>query len=320
LISVIIPAFNVAPFIRQAVASALAQTRNDIEVIVVDDGSTDGTGEVLRQFSDPRLRVIRQENRGSAAARNTGLQVASGELVAFLDGDDFWAPENLAHQSAFLENHAEVDMTFGRSRVVDENGTDMGYSQFQSSGVIPFSRLLQANEAGNGSCTLLRRKSIDQAGAFDSSLEECIDLDLFLRVANQRSGNVVAIPEVLTYYRRRSGQITGDWRRMELAYLQVLRKLRRISPEEVARQERKSRASRYCYFATIARGSPRRWEPLGLLMVAFCWAPLWLLRDRRTWAGGLAVVADCVLPRALSRWLERHVQGLLRATSRRQHG
>jgi len=85
-----------------------------------------------QDIADPRLRVIRQEHSGSAAARNTGLRAASGEFVAFLDGDDFWAPQNLERQARFLETHPEVGMTFGHSRVVDENGHDMGYTQFHS--------------------------------------------------------------------------------------------------------------------------------------------------------------------------------------------
>jgi glycosyltransferase involved in cell wall biosynthesis len=119
VISVIIPAYNVAQFLREAVDSALAQTRRDIEAIVVDDGSTDGSADMLRDLDDPRLRVIRQDNAGSAAARNAGLRLASGNLVAFLDADDRWAPQNLERQAAFLESHPEVDMTFGHSLAVD---------------------------------------------------------------------------------------------------------------------------------------------------------------------------------------------------------
>ena len=160
MISVIIPAYNVADFVREAVHSALAQTRADIEVIVVDDGSTDGSADTLGDLDDPRLRVIRESHGGSAAARNAGLRLASGELVAFLDADDRWAPQNLERQSAFLENHPEVDMTFGHSLVVDEAGHSLGFKSSSCDGPVSLAQLLRTNEIGNGSCLLLRREAL----------------------------------------------------------------------------------------------------------------------------------------------------------------
>jgi glycosyltransferase involved in cell wall biosynthesis len=311
VISVIIPAYNVAGFVREAVDSALAQTFRDIEVIVVDDGSTDGSADTLSDLEDHRLRVIRESHAGSAAARNAGLRLASGELVAFLDGDDRWAPQNLERQSAFLENHPEVDMTFGHSLMVDEEGRSLGFKMSSFAGAMSLSRLLRANEIGNGSCLLLRREALDRAGWFDTKLTACVDIDVWMRVASLRPGNVVAIPEVLTFYRRRQAQISSDWRRMEAAYLQVLEGLRRVAPLEVRREENRSRAGRYRYYARLAREAGETWTAARLLAIAFCWAPVWLLADARTWLIGLAVICQLLLPRALHLRAERWGRRLL---------
>lgn len=309
MISVIISAYNVAGFVREAVDSALAQTFQDIEVIVVDDGSTDGSVETLGDLDDHRLRVIQKSHGGSATARNAGLQLASGELVAFLDADDRWAPQNLQRQSEFLMSHPAVDMTFSHSLVVDEQGRSLGFKCSSRAGAVSLPQLLRANEIGNGSCLLLRREALDRAGWFEPKLPACVDIDVWMRVASLRPGNVMAIPEVLTFYRRRQGQISSDWRLMEAAYLQVLERLRRVAPLVVQREENRSRAGRYRYYARLAREAGEAGNAARLLATAFCWAPLWLLADYRTWLIALAVVCHLLLPRTLYlkviRWGQR---------------
>jgi glycosyltransferase involved in cell wall biosynthesis len=311
VISVIIPAYNVAGFVREAVDSALAQTCRDIEVIVVDDGSTDGSVDALRDLEDPRLRVIRESHGGSAAARNAGLRLATGELVAFLDADDRWAPQNLERQSVFLEGHPEVDVTFSHSLVIDETGRSLGIKISSRAGAVSLSQLLRSNVIGNGSCLLLRRDALDRAGWFDPKLAACVDIDVWLRVASLRPGNVVAIPEVLTFYRRRQGQISSDWRRMEGAYLQLLERLRRLAPLDVQREENRSRAGRYRYYARLARDAGEARTAARLLAIAFCWAPVWLLADSKTWRTGLAIFCRLLLPRPLYLRVERWGQRLL---------
>jgi glycosyltransferase involved in cell wall biosynthesis len=107
-VSVVMPAYNVAPFIATSVESVLQQSFTDLELIVVDDGSVDGTADRLSGFRDPRLRVIRQANSGSAAARNSGILLASGQYMGFLDADDLWAPTKLETHIGFLERHPDI--------------------------------------------------------------------------------------------------------------------------------------------------------------------------------------------------------------------
>ncbi len=116
LISVVIPAYNAEQYVKEAAESVLAQTYRPLEIICVDDASTDGTADVLASFGE-RVRVIRRaENGGGAAARNDGLALARGEYVAFLDADDFWPPEKLAVQEAYLRAHPAVDALFAHMR------------------------------------------------------------------------------------------------------------------------------------------------------------------------------------------------------------
>jgi len=107
LVSVIIPAYNSARYISRAISSAIAQTYKDIEILVVDDGSTDRTADIVRSFGDPRIKYFYQENRGQGAARNNGIRISKGEYVTFLDSDDFYLPEKIDKQVNFLETNPE---------------------------------------------------------------------------------------------------------------------------------------------------------------------------------------------------------------------
>ncbi len=111
-VSIVVPAYNAAGVIAATIQSVLASTFTDFELIVLDDGSTDGTAEVVRSFNDPRIRLTRHANRGMSATRNAGLRMSRSEFVALLDADDVWHPEKLALQVALLEQHPEVDLCF----------------------------------------------------------------------------------------------------------------------------------------------------------------------------------------------------------------
>ena len=112
-VSVVLPIFNGARYIEETVSSVLSQTLTGVEVVVIDDGSTDGSGSIVQQLEDSRIRVIRQDNRGPAAARNLGIEITHGDLVAFVDADDLWVKQKLEWQVTVLENDSSVDMIFG---------------------------------------------------------------------------------------------------------------------------------------------------------------------------------------------------------------
>lgn len=206
-VSVVIPTYNSARFVPTAVESALAQTHQDFELIVVDDGSTDATREVLAPYRD-RLTYIYRENQERSAARNTGIRAATGEYVAFLDADDAWLSDKLERQVSVLAEHPEAVLVYGQAVYMDIDGNDVSFrGQHMCGHVTPalqvedLSRALIAGNVvyGGGSMPLVRRSALDSAGWFDESLCYPEDWDLWVRLSHL--GPFAYIPKPLVRYR-----------------------------------------------------------------------------------------------------------------------
>ena len=299
-ISVIVPAFNVEPYIGAAIQSVLDQTRGDFELIVVDDGSTDATARVVAGFSDPRLRLIGRENGGPAAARNSGVAVAAGRYIAFLDADDTWVREKLERQAATLDREPGVDLVFGVARVVAADGSAAaGRALFGRPGRHTFESMLIEDVVANGSSQMIRRDAWDDTGGFDPAMRVSEDHDLWLRIALLREGNVFGDAQVVTDYRRRPGQLTADWRRTERFWEALLRKMRRLAPERTAAVEAKASANMYRVLSSIAYENGEYGDAQRLLRQAFRLHTGYLAADSRTWLQGLAVAAAATLPKGL---------------------
>ena len=296
LASVVMPAYNVAAFILESVESVLRQSFSDFELIVVDDGSTDSTLARLSSLRDPRLRIVRQGNGGSAAARNSGIRSASGRYIGFLDADDLWVPHKLEAHVCFLEQHPEVDLTFSRSEIIDDLGNPTGRTSYPVSGEVSFQELLIENVVNNGSAVVMRRSTLDLAGHFDNELKACVDLDLWLRVALLRPHNTYCLNEFLTKYRMRPGQITKDWRRMETAWVKMFSKMRHSARNQVEPVISKAYAKFFRYLAYIAYENQDYKNSAKLLLRAIRHSPLPILSDRRTWVLTSALTARSVLP------------------------
>jgi len=198
-VSVVIPAYNAAEFVSDAVRSVLAQTLEATECIVVDDGSTDGTASVVQGIVDPRIRLIRQENLGVSEARNAGARVAVAGLLAFLDADDVWLPEKLERQLARFEKRADLVMVATGYAITDadlapltviESPRDPGYRRWG---------LVEGNGALLSSTAMIRRTAFQDVGGFRSSLSTSADLDFGLRVTTR--GPVEALGDPLVLYR-----------------------------------------------------------------------------------------------------------------------
>jgi glycosyltransferase involved in cell wall biosynthesis len=190
LVTVITPAYNVGKWVGAAIDSVLRQTEDRFEYIVVDDGSTDDTADVVsgRVAGDGRLRLISTANAGSAEARNVGLAQVRTPFVAFLDGDDIWHKDFLRWQLAAMQSApAGVGATFCHTRVMLESGQVVGL-RLQPTGFFDLDRLLvENNPTHNGSSLLIRRSCFDEVGVFDASLSSCIDFDMWLRIADESS-------------------------------------------------------------------------------------------------------------------------------------
>ena len=211
LVSVIIPAYQIAPFIAETLDSVFAQTIKDFEVIVVNDGSpdTDELERALAPYRD-RIRYVRQPNRGAGAARNRGVLDAHGEFVAFLDGDDLWLADYLEKQLTFAREggydlvYADA-LLFGKSTMAGKTYMQTAPSE----GAVTFVSLLRNDCNVITSGVVARRLAVIEAGLFDESLRNAQDFEMWTRMA-KRGARLAYQRKVLLRYRCREGSLSGD--------------------------------------------------------------------------------------------------------------
>ena len=213
-VSVIIPNYNYSQYLREAIESALAQTASDIEIIVVDDGSTDGSQEVIESYGE-QIRAVYQQNQGVSAARNHGASLSSGEFVAFLDADDAWLPVKIERQLALFADDAELGLTHVGVVEIDGNGQPLlektdGREGWVSTDLLRFEGPVIL---GGGSGLMLSRRVFDEVDGFDKRLSTSADWDLFYQVS--RRYRVGFVPEVLLKYRVHASNMHGNIGAME---------------------------------------------------------------------------------------------------------
>lgn len=227
--SCIIPTRNRAGLVGDAIASALGQSYKSLEVIVVDDGSTDGTSSVLARFGH-HIRVLRTAGIGVAAARNLGLAAARGRYVAFLDSDDLWHTDKLALQLDFMRRRPDLGLSF-TDYMVSERAGDGSWrivSTRRYHGESSLRRLVARNFIG-ALTVMARRDVITSTGAFDVSLERGSDYHLWLRIARRHP--FARLPFVLADYRWHNDSLTGGSRKRGLeSYADVISRLAASDP------------------------------------------------------------------------------------------
>jgi hypothetical protein len=211
VLSVIIPCFNTAAYVVAAVNSVLAQTFGRFEVIVVDDGSDDDCEREFARISDPRVRIVAQRNRGLAGARNTGILLARGKFIGFLDSDDLWCPEKAQRQVAIMDANPEIGVTFSYSAYMSEDGALTDQLLISSCKEPNAKDLALRNHIGNGSTPIIRRECFEDAGLFAESLRSCEDYEMWVRIAACTRWKVRLVPEVLTRYRVRAGSMSTSF-------------------------------------------------------------------------------------------------------------
>lgn len=225
IISVIIPTYNRAAYLAQAVRSVLGQTNADFEVLIVDDGSTDDTEQTAKRLDDSRIVYIRQENAGRSVARNQGVAEARGEYVAFLDDDDLFLPHKLSSQLAFLEARPEIGLVASGAQLIDEEGAVVGaWKHWEDQPELNLPNCLDSCPL-MPSVVLIRRGELNHLDHwFDPAVEPAEDTDLFLRLL--LSGCRIAwLTELVTAYRLHTGSSQGDGVRYSQAYQRLLDKL-----------------------------------------------------------------------------------------------
>jgi glycosyltransferase involved in cell wall biosynthesis len=247
-VSVIIPAYNTAPFIAETLDSVFAQTFRDFEVIVINDGSPDTLAlEVALQPYMSRIHYIRQENRGLPGARNAGIRIARGELLAFVDSDDIWMPDYLSAQVQFLDRHAGVHASIADALLFGSCAEPVVWKMLKPGAdpVLTFEQMLKRQGGQLPSATVARRQRVVQVGMFDEQLRIGEDVEFCVRLCCP-DGTIGYLGQALVKYRQRPGSLTDDPRRRKwnAAEIHALRRLsetldlseaqRRLLAEEIA--------------------------------------------------------------------------------------
>ncbi|MDX1590157.1 MAG: glycosyltransferase [Oleiphilaceae bacterium] len=229
LVSVITPTFNRAGFIGEAVQSVLDQTVTQLELIVVDDGSTDDTRAVLASLmADPRLRYFYQPNQGQSVARNLALSHARGDFICFLDSDNVWPRDKLATQLEVFREHPQVDVVYGDIITIDEQGHEISRKNMRRhSGHIVFPMLKDNCVSMN--TTMARKSCFDEMGGMSGQRRVADDYDLWLKFSARY--RFYYRPEYLAYYRVMKDQISSDKTRRFETNEAIIRDFRRDYPQ-----------------------------------------------------------------------------------------
>jgi glycosyltransferase involved in cell wall biosynthesis len=298
LVSVIIAAYNAEAYIAETCRSVLNQTHRAIELIVVDDGSTDATAAIVSSIADTdsRVRLIRQRNLGVAAARNCAMAVASGEFIAPLDADDLWVPTKIERQVQRMEESGpDTGMVYSWWALIDLASNVIDHSPRWTVEGRVLERLVEVNITGNASVPLYRRSCLEAIGGYDTAMQDahchgCEDWDLAIRVAERYA--VAVVPSVLVGYRRRNDSMTTDcdtmWRSQQLVIAAIADRQPSISRKVL----RRSNGQFALYLAGVSFWSGRYMQ-----------AVRWALRGRPI------SLTLFVLPYAIPAIVQRLVRG-----------
>jgi len=284
LVSVVIPCFNQAHFLAEAIDSALAQTYPRVEVVVIDDGSTDNTVEMTARYD--RVRYVYQRNRGLSAARNAGLRRSNGEFVMFLDADDRLCPDAVTLNVNHLRQHPDCAFVYGAYRLIRRDGVLLD-DQVRGGAVVgeAYASLLKRNHIGMHATVMYRREVFQTVKGFNEALDACEDYDLFLRIV--RLFPVSGHGGLVAEYRLHGASMSADPVKMLRTSLAVLKSQRSIVRRDRALREAYREGLRFLrtYYGqrilTRAETAPGwaagRWQGLRRLLVVARYAPGLLL-------------------------------------------
>ncbi len=229
-VSVVIPAYNAMAYLPETLESVFRQTFTDFEVLIINDGSSDHIVQWVAQITDPRVKLISQENQGLPGARNTGIAYARGEYVAFVDADDLWQPTKIERQVRCLEDKPEVGLVYTWTALIDEQSNPTGrVYAFDAEGNV-WEQLLVGDPISNGSSCMVRRSCFETVGVFDRSLTSAEDYDMWLRIAARYPFAVVREP--LTLYRQHFSSVSKNRQRMLQSLRTVIEKAFQSVPLE----------------------------------------------------------------------------------------
>jgi glycosyltransferase involved in cell wall biosynthesis len=247
LVSVIIAAYNSENIIIETIDSVLSQTLSDLEIIVIDDGSTDNTCQRIREIADSRIKLFPYQNGGVAKARNRGIAKAQGEYIAFLDHDDLWKPNKLKAQVSALEKSADAGVAYSWTINMYSEENPVRYAKLSPVYVEGnvYSQILLYNFVGSGSNLLARREAIESVGEFDPTPLSNEDWDYYIRLAAKWS--FVVVPEYHVIYRHTANSMSSQVQRLEQGGTILVEKAYQTAPNNLQAQKNQSLCNHYLY-------------------------------------------------------------------------
>jgi glycosyltransferase involved in cell wall biosynthesis len=308
-VSVVIPLYQTERYIAETLASVLAQTYTNFEVVVVDDGSHDRGPEIARATGDARVRVVTQLNRGLAGARNTGIRESRAPFIALLDADDLWAPTKLERHVAHLSANPHVGISFSNSALIDEVGRDVGLIQAPAGRVIDAEEIICSNPVGNGSSPVIRRAVFDEIAFhdprfdrvcwFDESFRQSEDVECWTRMATQTAWEFAGVAEPLTRYRLVASGLSANVEKQLGTWLTFRAKLKSYAPALEGRAGDRAEAYQRRYLARRAVRSGEGRVALRMITKAFALHPRIITEEPlRTAVTACASLASALLPRS----------------------
>ncbi|MBW8010755.1 MAG: glycosyltransferase [Chloroflexi bacterium] len=268
-LSIVIPTYNRGHYIFECLQSIWDQGYQDYEILVVDDGSTDNTLEILQPLiENKKVKLLHQTKSGAAAARNKGVINATGELIAFLDSDDIFYPSKLKKQAEYMDQHPSVMILHSNFNKFDDFGNDLGtkYTSFFSGHIYPeillYWEMLMAT-----SCVIVRADLFNEIGLFDEDLTSAEDLDLWARIA--RKYPIHHMPEILAGIRVHPQNISVDKSKMAERHLKYLHKAAKEDPNlgEAFEKKMYSRLFMYSGFNMLGEGTQKEMQIVRKFMV-----------------------------------------------------
>ena len=321
--------FNVGKYIDQCIQSVLAQTFKNFEIVCVDDGCTDDTLHKLAQFSDPRIKLIQQDNRGLSGARNTGILASIGMYVALLDADDFWAREKLALHISHLNTCSDVGVSYCASLFVNETGKYMGIGQNPKLKDITVKDVLCRNPVGNGSAPVIRRRLLkeitfvnDKTGRkciFDEDLRQSEDIELWLRIALLGNWKFEGIKTPLTFYRVNDSGLSSNLSKQYASWHLAMQKNQAGHTHFFKQYLPLARAYQFRYLARRAIRSGDAWQAIKLVHKALFADPKIIIEEPARTLVTYACALMSILPHSVYRIIENTAMRCMQTRPTQSH-
>ena len=297
MISVVIPVYNGEKTIRETIESVLKQSLSDFELIVINDGSTDSTLDIVSSIKDSRIKIFSYPNAGLATSQNRGIANASGEFISFIDADDLWTPDKLELQLKALQENPLAAVAYSWTDLIDESSQFIRPSSHITVNGDVYARLLLINFLENGSNPLIRKEALIKVGGFDESLLRAADWDMWLRLA--ASYHFVTVPSAQILYRLSANSMSENVHKQAGYRIKVLQKAFANAPESLQYLRQCSFSNMYKYLMfKCFEGSLRKEKAVTaakLLWLAIKNEPSWL-RSRVIWKVLLKIIIVMLLP------------------------